>query len=181
MNHLPSISDALEIIVPKVEAAIIADTTLNWDDLPKKVYFMHGHLKEITAVLQSMATADTKNKKYPLIALLRDFKETISEVKDGYQASARPRLLIATRTLPNRRAEERKEKNFDPVLIPILENLMIQISKSNLFGRPSAADMNVVKWDCYFYGTGNNDKNLFNDYIDAIDVEGISLKAKNIC
>jgi hypothetical protein len=42
--------------------------------------------------------------------------------------------------------------------------------------------MKIVKYDRYYWGTQVADKNILNDYIDAIEVESISLSlSNNIC
>jgi hypothetical protein len=46
---------------------------------------------------------------------------------------------------------------------------------------PNINTMKVKSTNCYFYGTNLNNKNQFNDYVDAIDIESISLTLKNVC
>ncbi len=182
MSQLPSISYAFKDVVAKTETAIIADNSLDWGTLPKKVYFMHGTLKEITSVLQAYTNSPThKDKKYPLVILIRDVKEKVNDQRVGLGSSFKCRLLIVTITNKDYRSDDREIKNFKPILIPIFEELVRQIRKSRLFGMPTLKAMEIVKWDCYFYGSNVNDKNIFNDYIDAIDIESISLNTKNLC
>lgn len=183
MTQPPSISDALRIIVAATEAAIIADISLDWGELPKKVYFLQGSLLEVTNVLQSYtnAVSPLKNQKYPLVILVRDIKEKINEQKDGIGTSFKARILIVTLTNPDLRSEGRELRNFKPILLPIFAELIRQISKSKAFRMPTIKDMDITKWDCYFYGTRENNKNIFNDYIDAIDIESITLNLKTIC
>lgn len=183
MSQIPSISDAFRVVVAATETAIIADTTLDWGTLPKKVYFMQGNLLEITGVLQlyTNAGAPFKNQKYPLVILVRDVKEKVTEGKDGPGTTFKARLLIVTLTDPNLRANDREIRNFKPVLLPIFDEFTRQLSKSKAFRMPTLKDMDITKWDCYFYGTRENNKNIFNDYIDAIDIESISLNLKTIC
>lgn len=183
MSVMASISDTLEVITQRTEAALIADTLINFGSLPKKVYFMHGHPKEIVAVLQSFTKSPTKkNQKYPLICLFRDFKEKVGEGISGYTSAATPRLVICTLTKPHLRAQDRKVENFDPILIPILQEFINQIRVSEFFGAPSLQQLNITKWDRYFWGTESADKTILNDYIDAIEIESISLNLVNtIC
>lgn len=178
MTPTPSISDAFKTVVPKVQQAIIDNTELDWGGIPKRVYFMHGHPKEIVYVLQSYTQAanDLKNSKYPLIALLRDIKEEVSYDSMGPVISFNARLVICTLTSPNLRADEREVRNFKPILLPILEELVNQITQSQLFGCPSKESMQLVKWDRYFWGTQAADKNVLNDYIDAVEVERMRLR-----
>ena len=105
MSQLPSISDALATVVSKTETELIADTSLNWGTLPKKLYFKHGTLKEVTGVLQSYtASPDFKDKKYPLVILIRDVKEKITQQQFGLASTFKCRLLIVTLTNKDYRA-----------------------------------------------------------------------------
>lgn len=182
MSQIPSISDAFKSIVAATEAAIIADNSLDWGVLPKKVYFMHGHPKEIVNVLQAYTNSpEKKNEKYPLVALFRDIREDIENQRFGLGTTFKCRFVICTLTSPTLRADDREQQNFKPILIPIFEEIIKQISKSKLFGMPNIKDMKIVKYDRYFWGSEQVEKNKLNDYIDAVEVESISLTLKNIC
>lgn len=180
---MPSISDAFKDAVALTEAAIIANSSINFGAIPKKVYFMHGHPKEVVSVLQSYTNSPAmKNQKYPLVALFRDIREDLNEQLFGLGSSFKCRFVICTLTTPTLRADDREQKNFKPILIPIFEELIKQISASSFFGCPTVENMKIAKWDRYFWGTQAADKNTLNDYIDAIEVESISLKLiNNIC
>lgn len=179
---IPSISDAIEQVVADTEAALIADTSLDWGNLPKKLYFMHGHPKEIVMVLQAMTNAPaTKDKKYPLFCLFRDVKEKLVEGQYGFDTAFNPRIVICTITKPEYRAEKRKEVNFDPILIPILAEFINQVKMSAVFNAPTLKDLDITKWDRYFWGSDLAGKNPLNDYIDAVEIESIKLKLNNIC
>lgn len=179
MSQIPSISDAFRTVVAATEAAIIADASINWGTLPKKVYFMHGHEKEIVNVLQSFTNASLP--KYPLVCLFRDIKEAVSIQKFGLTPAFNCRLVICTLTTPSLRANDREIQNFKPILLPIFEQLIKQISKSSSFGMPAIDKMKIVKWDRYFWGTQAVDKNILDDYIDAVEIESISLHLNNFC
>lgn len=182
MSQIPSISDALRTVVGATEAAIIANPNIVWGTLPKKVYFMQGSLLEITGVLDTYTKSPTyKDKKYPLVCFIRDVKETITQQISGLGTSFKCRILIVTLTSQDLRADDRELKNFKPILIPIFEELIRQFEKSTLFGMPRVSDLAITKYDCYFYGTAQNNKNIFNDRVDAIDIESISLNLKNHC
>lgn len=182
MSLIPSISDAFKSVVEQVEADITADNSLNWGTLPKKVYFKQGTLKEINTVLTAYSTSqEFSAKKYPLICLIRDVKESLELQQYGLATNFKCRLLIINFTLPAYRADDRELLNFKPILLPIFESLIRQIGKSKNFGMPTVKDMQITKYDCYFYGSSENNKNIFNDYVDAIDIESITLRLKNIC
>lgn len=183
MSVITSISDVLKIITARTEAALIANANINFGSIPKKVYFMHGHPKEIVSVLQAYTKSPTKkNHKYPLICLFRDIKEKLSVGQSGITTYSKPRLVICTLTTPDFRAEDRKVKNFDPILLPILIEFINQITESEFFGAPQLEQLDITKIDRYFWGTEAADKTILNDYIDAIEIESITLNLVNtIC
>lgn len=182
-NKLPSIKEAFKKVVAATDAAIQANAALNFGTLSKRVHFMHGHPKEIVALLQAYSQSPThKNQKYPLIALIRDIREELSDHLYGFSTSFKGRLVICTITKPEYRADKREELNFIPILHPIFEEFINQLSLSEDFGTPTVDEMKIVKFDRYYWGTQSADANKLNDCIDAVEIESISLKIKNnIC
>lgn len=191
MIKIPSISDAFRQLVSDTETALIADSTVVFPvGVPKKVYFMQGNIKEVNAKLTKLTQSpDHKGKKYPLVILFRDIKEDLSESQYGYQTEFNAKIAIITLTQATYDTEQREQNTFMPILIPVFQELIDQIRLSSAFGMPTVEQMRIEKYDCYFYGSGlaasaaerGNDKNLFNDFVDAIDVQNISLKLNNIC
>lgn len=181
MSNIPSISDALRTVVAATEAAIIADTSLDWGTLPKKVYFMHGHPIEIATVLQSYTESPTlKNKKYPFVILARDIEdETPTMGHNGWDLKFEAKLFICTITSPHLRAEDRELQSFKPILHPILYELHNQISRSNLFGMPTIDQTGIRFTDRYRWGANVVDKNILNDYIDAVECKSMPLTLYN--
>jgi hypothetical protein len=101
LSLIPSISDAFKTVVEQVEADIIADSSLNWGTLPKKVYFKQGTIKEINAVLTAYSgSQEFSVKKYPLVCLIRDIKEKLEIQGNGYATNFACRILIINFTLP---------------------------------------------------------------------------------
>jgi hypothetical protein len=182
LSQIPSISDAFRVIVQNTEAAIIADSSLDWGTLPKKVYFMHGHPREIVGVLQSYTNSpDFKNKKYPLVILVRDIEDEEAWTgQEGFDIPFQCRIFICTLTTPTLRAPDRETQNFKPILHPILFNLCNQISLSDRFGMPTPEDMKIKWTDRYYWGADVVDKNKLNDYIDAVEVKTMSLRLYNL-
>lgn len=180
---IPSISDACKAVVSATEAALIADPNVNFGSgLEKKLYFLQGSKREIMTVLQAWSDSpEKKDKRYPLVALFRDVKEKMLVHNYGMVSEAPLHLAIFTLTDPTFRADTREELNFKPILHPIFSELIRQFTLSDLFEAPTVENMKIVKWDCYFYGTQPAEKNVLNDYIDAIDIESITLKVKPIC
>lgn len=179
---LPSISEGWRSVVEATSEAIAANPSVDFGPIPKHVYFMHGHPKEIVAVLQSYTNSPLmKSQKYPLVALFRDIREEVIQQANGLGIRFKCRAVICTLTNPNLRADDREQRNFKPILIPIFEELLRQFSLSPLFGMPTIEEMKVIKWDRYFWGSQMVDQNILNDYIDAVEIESISLNQNNIC
>lgn len=180
--QIPSISDAVEQVVQDTETAIIADITLDWGALPKRVYFMHDTPKKVAQTLQEYTNSpDYKNKKYPLVILFEDIRQTFRQGLNGITTSFKARMAICTLTDPSYRAPKRDAENFNPILTPIAEELIRQFSKSKSFGSPTVDAMELIYWKRYSWGAVEVDKNILNDYIDAIELESITLNLKNIC
>lgn len=183
MSKLPSFSDALKVITTRTEEALQSNSKVNFGGIKKALYFMHGHPKEIADILQSYtnSTGPKKNQKFPCVALMRDFKEKLRDSPQGLTAKARPRIVFLTLTKPTYRADDRKIKNFDPILVPIVEEFINQIRISEFFGSPTIEDLDIDKWDRYYWGADPAQKTVLNDFVDAIEIEGINLILENNC
>ena|SRR6478672_125797 len=180
LQHIPSLSKNLRTVVTAVDLAIKANPEVDFGAIPKGVFFMHGHPKEIVAVLQGYTDSpEHKDKKYPLIALLRDVPETIGQGNCGLSSESKNRIVICTLTDPEFRADQREAASFDKVLIPVFEEFVNQLGLSSAFGCPTVDELNILKWDRYYWGSQVMDSNTLNDYIDAIDIERIMLKMAN--
>lgn len=181
MNKLAYIKAAFKKVAIATHDAILADGDVDFISIPKAVYFMQGHPKEIVKVLQEYSNSPThKNSKYPLIALMRDIREELNEQQLGFGTSFKARLVICTLTEPTLRADDREEKNFIPILNPVFEHFIHQLSLSVDFGMPTINEMKIAKYDRYFWGSQAAEKNVLNDCIDAIEIESISLKINQI-
>lgn len=168
------IVEEIEEVVSKVNQELYLK---GFQHLP--VYYKYGHPKEISNRLQELSNSPTEgHKKFPLIILFTDI--TIKKDVPGFYGSANLRMLVANITEPTYISEDRTEKNFKPVLHPIKEELIKQIGEHSQFTYDN--ELTYSETDMYFYGSEINDKNIFNDYIDAIELKNIQLNIKNkIC
>lgn len=164
------IVDEIRAVVEKVNAALTAA------NFGKTVYYMYGHPKEIAKRLQELSNSVTQqDKKFPLVILFTDI--TIDKNVPGFFGSAKLRMLVANITQANYISEQRTEINFKPVLHPIKLELIKQISLHNQF--TYEGELRYKETDMYFYGSQINDKNIFNDHIDAIELKDIQVNIKN--
>lgn len=175
MNEPVYIEDQMAAIAAKVDTALFVDGVF------PHVYFMHGHPIEIVNRLQAkVQNPDAKDKRFPLIILLHDFK--INRNKDAATyGSTSVNLIIAALTKSSYNSDERKENVFKPVLYPILKELLNQIEISGYY----SVGLNGVQYDQtdrYFWGKNGlygNTGNIFNDFLDAIDIENLKLVIEN--
>lgn len=148
----------------------------------QRVQFMAGHPLEITNRLTKRDDNGLYLEKYPLIALFHDFDEQRGR-QVGEYARLSLRLIIANNTSSEFIADQRYEKNFKPILYPIYESLLKQITLAkkdkwqyfNMYGENSIPH---IKTDRLFWGTPTayaNTANIFNDYLDCIDIRNLEL------
>lgn len=171
----------MDVFIVEEIGAVVAkvNTALTAKNFGTTVYYMYGHPKEITKRLQELSNSTTqKDKKFPLIILFTDI--TITHDTLGFYGSTSLRMLVCNYTQPEYISEKRTEINFKPILHPIKEELLKQIELHTQF--TFEEDLKFSETDMYFYGSQINDKNIFNDYIDAIELNNIKLNVKNkIC
>ena len=144
----------------------------------KAPYYLFGHPRDIVSVLADRNKSKTfQYQKYPLIALFQDFSE---DINSGYSETSL-NLIIANITKPTYNTADRYTNNFEPVLYPLWAQLerAFQISKD-----VELLDGNYSKIDRAYWGKEGlygNEGNIFDDHIDAIEIENLNLRFKNIC
>lgn len=168
------------------DASITADmTTITADNAHITIdqqlvpFYMYGHPLEINNRLLEK-NKDRLNKwlKYPLIVLRLDTEE---KVKNGI---VEYNLNVAILTYTDRKynAEDRQENVFKPVLYPLYKLFMRKLQESGLFILEEGDDVlpEHTKIDRYYWGNksnDNNDANMFNDPIDAIELADLKLSS----
>lgn len=177
------IVDIFRDIVKKTSDKLLPQLQ-KYDNLIQGVHYDHGHPMEIIETLKQKDNSDTLVfKKYPAVFLFQDFKETIGE--PGIATAARLHLIIVAATLPEYKASERYTKNFKPILYPIYLELKNQIFKSGKVMVSNAAKLSADKIDRLFWGKEGlygNTGNIFNDHLDAIEMQNLDLKFyKPVC
>jgi hypothetical protein len=181
MIHL---SDIFKEITTAVNTEVLSTIQAN-DSLIRgqaskitEVSFEHGHILEIIKTLsQKNASNEYLYKRFPLIAMIQD--TPINRGGFGLNGEANLHLLILNSTDRNYVAEERKEKNFKPVLYQIYESLFKQISYSPYIFDHSISTMSHTQIDRYYWGKdglAGMDGNIFNDWVDCIEIKNLKLK-----
>lgn len=150
------------------------------------VHYQFGHPLEIINTLGEFTKGETARfDKYPLVAFFLD-----STVKRGeiglYGEQEINMAIIRACKDPNQTASQRDDFNFIPVLTPIYLELLNQISyRGDLFniGTPETIEHNMT--NRYYWGRKGlwgNEKNIFNDWVDAIEINNMKLKINiNYC
>lgn len=142
--------------------------------------FLHGHPTEILNTLitmtQAYAVDSSQPLKYPLVAVFQDFPEK----KDGLLTKATiPSMVIATLTDNAYTAPMRYDINFRPLLYPIYEEFLKQLTKHESIV-PMESNLIVhTKVDRLYWGTQTAGKSL-NDYVDAIEMMNTELRVQDL-
>lgn len=144
------------------------------------VHYQYGHPLEIIKTLGNFDNGvASKFKKYPLVAFFLD--STVSRGELGLYGEQEINMaIIRACKNPNQTAKERDEFNFIPVLTPIYLELMEQIAlRGDLFKVQSAEQIPHRVTNRYYWGKDGlwgNDANIFNDWVDAIEINNMRLK-----
>lgn len=176
--------DSVDYVVNEVTTdtfVLNADTGIDFTGKTWKAkapYYLFGHPLDIVNILKKRNDSGTfQYQKYPLICLFQDFEEESTD----YGVNARLQMLIVNSTKPEYVADDRYINNFEPILYPILEQFerALKVSKDVEF-----IDNNYSKTDKLYLGKNGiygSDGNIFNDFLDAIEINNLNLKFKNNC
>lgn len=148
----------------------------------KPPYFMYGKRKFINEMLKSKSqSVIAKYHKYPLIALRFDNDEDIFESQQ-FDLN----IVIATLTKPTYTLEQRMELVIKPILIPLYNQFMEELSNVSLFMWPYEGTENGlaphVRTIRPFWGAGGleeNETNVFADPLDAIEIKNLRINSIN--
>lgn len=135
-------------------------------------YFMDGHIVEIA---KRLSEKDKSNNnviaytKYPLVVLLQDIEYDKNKINPS---KAVIDFIIVNGTEQEYITIERRDNNFTPILDPIYNELIGALRDNSTF-RISNDDFSVSRK--YFWGAIPDDKNPFDDRLDAIEVNNLNL------
>jgi hypothetical protein len=145
----------------------------------EQINFQHGHKIELIETLYQMDKSPTERfNKYPLVWLVQDLTEEIGK-ETGVYAEVSLSIIIAHHTEHSHKIGTRMEKVFKPVLYPIYYQLLEYLSRSARVIEGNDEMIRHRKIDRSYWGrnaVGGNDKLKLEDYVDAIELENISLK-----
>jgi hypothetical protein len=111
-----------------------------------------------------------------------DFDEAIGESPADYARLPGVQFIIAVPTEIEYTMAERRDKNFLPFLYPIYAEFIKQLAVAPELGMPGELLLKHTKTDRPYWGggdqIGNGTANLFNDFIDAIQIRNLKLNIK---
>jgi hypothetical protein len=140
----------------------------------RKVYFMSGHRKEINLRLVEMSKDGAKMyDKYPLVALRLD----VPEIYLGELVHFNINIAILMNTGKDLNSDQRREKIFRPVLIPLYELFIERFTRAGLFSWKDQIAPPHTKINRYMWSTLTLEGGVANPFTDPLDaVELIDLK-----
>ena len=163
--------------VSGTEFQIEGDASLEDSWKARAPYFEDGHLLDVAnrLAIKDVSVAPEKHKKYPLIVLEQD----IDMVKfNGPIAQAPLKFAIVNKTESGYTTEQRREFNFTPVLDPLYANFIAALDK--FLGITILSE----EWEVtrrYYWGSQFVDANIFNDFLDAIEIKNLEIETTITC
>ena len=163
--------------VSSTQFSVVSDVDLWGDWKALAPYFMDGHLRDISKRLavKDASIGLLQFEKYPLVVLLQDF--TMSESKAN-NVETSLNIIIVNNSNPEYSTEDRRKNNFTPVLDP-LYNRLIQAIKDDSYMNLTDNSWSLTRR--YYWGSELNSKNIFGDFLDAIDIEGLNISVTKKC
>lgn len=147
----------------------------------KAPYYEHGHYLEIENTLKQKDGEQTfKYQKYPLVVLIQDVKATGGK-SSMINSEVSLTMFIVAATNKDYDAEKRKVNKFIPILKPLYFNLLYNIHYCRLFETIDYTQIPHNHIERYFWGRGGefaNEKGIFSDWLDAIEIQNLILKIK---
>lgn len=152
-------------------------TGLSWK--AKAPYYEHGHILEIANTLNKKDKGKYTYQKYPLIILFQDYEVNKSISEDAIFGTTSARLAIVNLTRPELVSKDRYDYNFREKLFPLYDEFMNALVEIDYFNTsPNYPFVNNVAIERPYWGSdiANNNQNILNDYIDAIELQNVELQ-----
>ncbi len=191
---IPRTNQALVNVMREIVADVSADVTATIQandaairgkaSLITGVHYEHGHILEIIETIQQKDNSNSHyDKIFPMVALLQDFPVEGGDF--GTDGKARLHFIIANYTGPDYKAQDRQDKNFDPILYVIRDSFYKHISYHPFFSEYSVSGIRKTDIDRMFWGReglAGVEGNVFNNWVDCIEIKDLQLKlARKTC
>lgn len=174
MSRTLYIPDLVKEIVDKVNTVFATR-----DTNPFNVYYDFGHHQEVQKNLTIKEESISKPGKYPLVWLVTPFNENHEIGNSKVYCTCDLHFVIAFDTEPEYTMQERRDKVFLPILYPVCQELLRRIYRSSSF---ICQDIpKHTKMDLQYARVNDKGENLFNDFVDVIDLKIQSIQVRSIC
>lgn len=171
---LPYLPDLLKDVVSKVSNVFSA---LPEDDFT--VGFNHGNYAQFW---KDVDKEEMKNN--PVVWLIMPFVEKVGNLAYAYEASG-IEIAIFMRTDPAFTQQERDDQVFKPILFPVYDELLKQLSKRKEFGMPNIKDLTHKRIVHPYWGLGEpggpSAPNTHKKFVDSIRIVELKLNVKRVC
>ena len=136
--------------------------------------YHHGHPLEIIDLFKQATHSDTvKYEQFPAICLFQDIPEKHSTFTVQREASLN--IVILTDTKKDYEANDRYTYTFIPTLIPLYEAFIEELKCSEV----QILNENYDYFERLYWGKSGlygNQANIFNDFIDAIEINNLKIR-----
>lgn len=171
-----------EAIVARVSAKLTPELQ-KFDSAITGVHYMYGHPKEVIDTLDQYNSSPKKMfDKYPLVAFFLDTDVDRGKEVGIYGEYSVHMAIIRECADSNQTAKERDINNFIPVLTPIYMELMQEIkNRGGIFQLGLQETVPHRATNRYYWGRSGlygNTANVFNDWVDAIEIQNMKLKVR---
>jgi hypothetical protein len=139
--------------------------------------YQYGYVTELNETLNEYSkTPAFKALKFPLVWLAQPF--TITHGDYNCFGKAKVDVFIFNRTDANLKAADRMTNNFKPVIYPIYEQLIEQISEHAAFMEQDNEAIKHETTDRYFWDGINP---TITDVVDWMYIKGLEITIRNKC
>lgn len=140
-----------------------------------RINYQYGPAVELTQTLTNMRLGkDVAKERFPLVWLIEDIPVDRRNAKRFF-GDVSLRVVIAYPTKDTYTSAERETATFAPILRPIYYNLLECLPKHNAFSAVDEADIPHRMTERKFMGSDTQIQNMLTDFVDAIDIQDLSL------
>lgn len=147
------------------------------DPLTSGIQYDYGHLQDVRERLRAKTIASPAARRYPLIWLIEDFDTQISPNIPGIFGVSNVKIMILTTSAKEYTRQQREEKSFLPVLIPIYNEFFVQMKVIGAFMQ--YGPFSHTRIDRPHWGNPSEWANkgyLFDKPLDGIEISDLDLQ-----
>lgn len=168
-------------VFPDIIGEVVSNIRSTYDT-ENGVYPMYEYGTYLELSKENALKDRIRTKGFPLVWLVWGDGNNKESWVNGGNYKVSPRIFIIAESKPNYKSEQRESLVFNPVLYPILDSLIKHMGYSE-FMMPYEVDVHE-KTNHYLFGVGLDSgkvKNMFNYYLDAIELNFKELEIQKNC